>query len=68
MRSPNYSVPNVTMEFNGSNAFFDFNKIKMICRLIDERYPDYENVIPADNENNITIGNLVVIFCFLSNL
>ena len=28
----------------------------MICRLIDERYPDYENVIPADNENNITIG------------
>ena len=47
---------NVTMEFNGSNAFFDFNKIKMICRLIDERYPDYENVIPADNENNITIG------------
>ena len=49
-------VTNVTMEFNGSNAFFDFNKIKMICRLIDERYPDYENVIPADNENNITIG------------
>ncbi len=49
-------VTNVTMEFNTSNAFFDFNKIKMICRLIDERYPDYENVIPADNENNITIG------------
>ena len=49
-------VTNVTMEFNTSNAFFYFNKIKMICRLIDERYPDYENVIPADNENNITIG------------
>ncbi len=46
----------VTMEFNTSNAFFDFNKVKMICRLIDERYPDYENVIPADNENNITIS------------
>ena len=49
-------VTNVAMEFNTSNAFFDFNRIKMICRLIDERYPDYENVIPADNENNITIG------------
>ena len=49
-------VTNLAMEFNTSNAFFDFNRIKMICRLIDERYPDYENVIPADNENNITIG------------
>lgn len=49
-------VTNVAMEFNTSNAFFDFNRIKMICRLIDERYPDYENVIPADNKNNITIG------------
>ena len=49
-------VTNVAMEFNTSNAFFDFNRIKMICRLIDERYPDYENVIPVDNENNVTIG------------
>ena len=49
-------ITNVAMEFNTSNAFFDFNRVKMICRLIDERYPDYENVIPADNENNITIG------------
>jgi DNA polymerase-3 subunit beta len=49
-------VTNVAMEFNTSNAFFDFNRVKMICRLIDERYPDYENVIPADNENNVTIG------------
>ncbi|MAJ51416.1 MAG: DNA polymerase III subunit beta [Flammeovirgaceae bacterium] len=49
-------VTNVAMEFNTSNVFFDFNRIKMICRLIDERYPDYENVIPADNENNVTIA------------
>jgi DNA polymerase-3 subunit beta len=27
----------------------------MVCRLIDERYPDYENVIPSDNSNNITV-------------
>ncbi|NQW27478.1 MAG: DNA polymerase III subunit beta [Flammeovirgaceae bacterium] len=47
---------NVAVEFNTSNAFFDFNRIKMICRLIDERYPDYENVIPADNQNNMIIG------------
>jgi DNA polymerase-3 subunit beta len=27
----------------------------MICRLIDERYPDYENVIPSDNSNSIEV-------------
>lgn len=47
---------NVAMEFNASNAFFDFNNIKMICRLIDERFPDYENVIPSDNNNAVTIN------------
>ncbi len=55
---------NVAMEFNASNAFFDFNNIKMICRLIDERYPDYENVIPADNNNNMSINRAE----FLSSL
>ncbi|ELR69648.1 DNA polymerase III beta subunit [Fulvivirga imtechensis AK7] len=45
----------VTVEFNVSNAFFRFGNIKMICRLIDERFPDYENVIPTDNTNTMTI-------------
>ena len=46
---------NVNVEFNASNAFFDFNNVKMICRLIDERFPDYENVIPVDNNNVMSI-------------
>ena len=41
---------NVSVEFNIANAFFRFENIRMICRLIDERFPDYENVIPVDNE------------------
>lgn len=36
----------------------------MICRLIDERYPDYENVIPQDNNNQMVINRLD----FLSSL
>lgn len=48
-------MTNVNVEFNASNAFFSFNQIKMICRLIDERFPDYENVIPLDNENNVLV-------------
>jgi len=49
---------NVSVEYNLSNAFFKFDKVRMICRLIDERYPDYENVIPLDNTNEITIDRL----------
>jgi len=45
----------VTVNFNLSNAFFKFNHIKMICRLIDERFPDYENVIPASNNIKMSI-------------
>ena len=47
---------NVNVEFNVSNAFFKFGNIYMVCRLIDERYPDYENVIPTANDNNMTIN------------
>lgn len=47
---------NVKVDFNASNAFFSFNNIKMICRLIDERFPDYENAIPVNNPNVMTIG------------
>ncbi|WP_209331545.1 DNA polymerase III subunit beta [Lunatimonas salinarum] len=54
---PSDNVP-VSVEFNSSNAYFKFNNIKMICRLIDERFPDYENVIPLDNNNDMTIDRL----------
>ncbi len=45
----------VSLDFNMSNAFFKFGNIKMICRLIDERFPDYENVIPSGNTIGMTI-------------
>jgi len=48
----------VTVDFNVSNAFFQFGNLKMICRLIDERYPDYENVIPTENPIRMTIDRL----------
>ena len=54
---PSGATP-VTVEFNASNAFFKFNNVKMICRLIDERFPDYENVIPVDNNNKMVINRL----------
>ncbi|MFC5271713.1 DNA polymerase III subunit beta [Adhaeribacter terreus] len=45
----------VKVEFNNANAFFSFDNIRMICRLIDERFPDYENVIPQHNPNKLLI-------------
>jgi DNA polymerase-3 subunit beta len=46
----------VNIDFNMSNAFFRFGNIRMICRLIDERFPDYENVIPTSNPIKMTIS------------
>ncbi len=60
---PSENVP-ISVDFNSSNAYFRFSNIKMICRLIDERFPDYENVIPLDNNNDMTIDRLE----FLSSL
>lgn len=54
---PGDRVP-VNVQFNASNVFFKFNNIQLICRLIDERYPDYENVIPQDNKNEMVISRL----------
>ena len=58
---PSDKSSDVKLEFNASNAFFSFDNVKMVCRLIDERYPDYENVIPLDNSNNIVIDKLEVL-------
>jgi DNA polymerase III subunit beta len=46
----------VTADFSAANAFFSFNNVRMICRLIDERFPDYENAIPQNNPNVMTIN------------
>ncbi|WP_028663695.1 DNA polymerase III subunit beta [Runella zeae] len=46
----------VKAEFSQANAFFSFANIRMICRLIDERFPDYENAIPTNNPNVLTIS------------
>ncbi|MDF3078081.1 MAG: polymerase beta subunit [Sphingobacteriaceae bacterium] len=46
---------NVSVEYNTTSAFFRFGNINLICRLIDERYPDYEAVIPQNNPNKLTL-------------
>jgi len=51
---PNDDTP-AKAEFSKSNAFFSFGTTRMICRLIDERFPDYANAIPVNNPNKMVI-------------
>ena len=48
----------VTISYNNSNAYFKFNEVNLICRLIDAKYPDYNAVIPLDNPNFLTINRV----------
>jgi DNA polymerase-3 subunit beta len=50
---------NVTVGYNSTHAFFNFDHLNMVCRLIDEKYPDYQAVIPTENPNKLTIERQV---------
>ena len=45
----------VHVEFNNTNASFTFSEYKLICRLIEGRYPNYEAVIPTTNPNKLIV-------------
>ncbi|MCB0706086.1 MAG: DNA polymerase III subunit beta [Saprospiraceae bacterium] len=50
------SDQSIKLAFNKANAFFNFGKTQLVCRLIDARYPDYNAVIPVDNPNLLTVS------------
>ena len=51
-------VTQVKVDYNEANAFFSFDNVSLICRLIDGRYPNYEAVIPLDNPNKMEVDRL----------
>lgn len=46
----------VKVQYNETNAMFAFGDTKMVCRLIDGKYPNYNAVIPTENPNKLTIS------------
>ncbi|MEZ4772606.1 MAG: DNA polymerase III subunit beta [Bacteroidia bacterium] len=44
------------IRYNDNNAFFQTQDLLLVCRLIDQKYPDYENVIPTQNPNKLFIS------------
>lgn len=45
----------IVIKYNDNNAFFQSENMLLVCRLIDQKYPDYENVIPADNPHKLFV-------------
>lgn len=48
----------VKVDFNKVNALYSFGNIKLICRLIDGKYPNYEAVIPKQNPNKLIVDRM----------
>lgn len=48
----------VKIAYNKSNVFFEYGSTKLVARLIDENYPDYDAVIPKESPNKLTVNRL----------
>ena len=46
----------VVIEYNETNAEFSFGNVRMTCRLVEGKYPNYEAVIPKENPNVMQIA------------
>jgi DNA polymerase-3 subunit beta len=48
----------VEIQFDENNAYVTTEHFKMVCRLIEGRYPNYNSVIPQNNPNKVTIDRV----------
>jgi DNA polymerase-3 subunit beta len=47
-----------TVEFDDKNAFFNLSNYKIVCRLVEGNYPNYNSVIPKNNPRKVTIDRV----------
>ena len=48
----------VTVEFDDKNAFFNLNDYRVVCRLVEGNYPNYNSVIPKNNPRKVTVDRV----------
>lgn len=48
----------VAIEFDDKNAFFTFSAYKVVCRLVEGNYPNYNSVIPSNNPRKVTVDRI----------
>ncbi len=53
----------VKIEYNNTNASFNFENVNMICRLIDGKFPNYEAVIPTSNTKKLIVDRTSLLSC-----
>jgi DNA polymerase-3 subunit beta len=51
----------VYVEFDGRFAMFDMGDYKLVSRLFDGRYPNYNSVIPQNNPHKLTVDRAAMI-------
>lgn len=52
---PNDESP-LKVEYTEKNSIFTFENYKLVCKLVDGRYPNYDAVIPKENPNVLTVN------------
>jgi DNA polymerase-3 subunit beta len=48
----------VKLEFDQKNAYFTLSGFKLVCRLVEGKYPSYNSVIPLNNPNELLIDRV----------
>ncbi|MCD7899952.1 MAG: DNA polymerase III subunit beta [Bacteroides sp.] len=51
----------VVVEFDERNAIFTMERYRMVCRLIEGRYPNYNSVIPQNNPFKVTVDRQLLL-------
>ena len=51
----------VSVQFGRTQVRFTFNEMMLTSRIIDERYPNYESVIPLENDKQLTVSRPALI-------
>lgn len=46
----------VSISYNNKNVFLASGDVRLVCRLIDAKYPDYNAVIPVENPNTLFLN------------
>ena len=51
----------VQVRFSDKNATFEFGSTTVVCRQIEGRFPNYNAVIPQNNQNIVTVDRQTII-------
>lgn len=48
----------VKVDFDDKNAFFTLSDYKVVCRLVEGNYPNYNSVIPKNNPRKVSVDRV----------